>query len=77
MTGRAARCVGCESRAAEGRRKDLTQGNERRGKRFRERNRRGAAAANEGTLMPRRWGMRCAQGGSALRERAKGASASP
>ena len=41
------RCVGCESRAAEGRREDPTQGTERRGERFRNRNRRTAAAARE------------------------------
>ena len=46
---RAARCVGCESRAAEGRRKDSNQGTERRGERFRNRNRRVAAAARERT----------------------------
>ena len=43
------RCVGCESRAAEGRRRDLSRGNERRGKRFRDRNRKRAAAASERT----------------------------
>ena len=70
-------CVGCESRAAEGRRKDLTQGTERRGKRFRERNRRRAAAAIEQTIMPRRRGVGGAPGARALCERGIGASASP
>ena len=44
---RAAGCVGCEGQAAEGRREDQNQGTERRGERFRERNRRAAAAATE------------------------------
>ena len=47
VTRIAACCVGCESRAAGGRREDLNQGTERLGKRFRDRNRRGAAAARE------------------------------
>ena len=72
QTGRTGhrRCVGCESRAAEGRRKDLTQGTERRGKRFRERNRRRAAAAYERTIMPRRrGGGRCARRARVVRAR--------
>ena len=50
VTRFAACCVGCESRAAEGRREDPTQGTERRGERFRNRNRRGAAVAIERTV---------------------------
>ena len=48
-----------------------------KGKLAREMSRERAAAANERTLMPRRRGMRSARGGSALRGRGNGASASP
>ena len=47
VTRFAVRCVGCESRASVGCPMDLIQGTERQGMRFRDRNRRGAAAATE------------------------------
>ena len=55
------RCVGCESRAAEGRREDPTQGTERRGERFRNRNRREPPRRVSGRAATRPRARRCSR----------------